>query len=256
MGSVDLQAATEVQTQKFVALREQLDVTDTTEDIVDQDDMKSLENQWVVLSEKLQSASQTVAAMIKELRGKMATFIMDGWNTNDPSMSLANALLSEMEWFQQRITELQAWAKTHVTWAYNIQRTETWWEKSTIVEWAVGNENFVAGATVTTGNVNRTVSVTATTGTHQATYTTRTDLGTWMKTSTVSISGWNGNLLNRTRNSWVQGPRPDNRGNPEQQNPTADELAIEKQTPPEEPKVVPEIPLDETKPESPHANTG
>ncbi len=256
MGSEELKAATSEQTKNFTALKEGLDVHDTDNNVVDKDDMRILEQQWVVLSERLASASEAVTTMMKDLRARMAAFVVDNWDVTDISFTLANGLIKEMETFQQNISNLQEWAKTHISWAYNIQRTETWWGKSTTVEWAVGNENFVAGATVTTGNVDRTVSVTATAGTHQATYTTRTDLGTWMKTSTVSVRGWNGNLLNRTRNWWVQGPRPDNRGNPEQQNPTPDEWAIDNQTPPEEPKVVPEIPLDETKPESPHANTG
>lgn len=258
MGREELSSATAEQTKKFTDLKEGLDVHDTEKNAIDQDDMKELEQQWVVLSEKLASTSEAVAVMIKDLRTKMAEFILGGWNTTDSSVSLANALLTEMDLFQKRIAELQQWAKRHVSWAYVISTTkDEQGPATTTLQGAVGNEKFLAGATVTVNKDVATVQTNVSRWWHEAQVQVTKNNVTGEKTAVAVVRWGNVNLLDRTRSQWVQGLRPENRTIPEQPNKTAEDIVIEKQLPPEEPNVTPEISRDQkSRPISPQANAG
>jgi hypothetical protein len=247
-----LQAATTEQQKNFTALKEELDVDDTVANVVDEEDMKVLEKQWVVLSEKLTKASESVIGMIKWLRWKMGLFIADWWDMQDTSITVANALIVEMESFQKKIQTLQERAKTHISAAYAVSTTKEWAGPTTTkMQAAVGNEKFVAGAEVTTNKDMTTMQATVIRNWHQATVATQTNKLTWEKMTSATVAWWNVNLFNRTRGQWVQAARPWNPQMPEQI-----DIATEKQLPPEEKNKTPDSKSEQKIPGTEQIKTG
>lgn len=259
MGVEELKWATQEQSNKFTALKESLDVHDAAKDVVDEDDMRELERQWVVLSEKLTSTSEEVGTMIKDLRGKMAAFVVDNWDVTDPSFTLANGLIKEMETFQQNISNLQVWAKTHITSAYEVSTIKEWaGPATTTVAGAIGNDNFVAGASVSEGGTDRRVQATFATGSHQVQVTATTNKETRDVSTEVVMRWGNRNLMSRTGME-PQPTRPLQPLPPEvpqdDSMPTG-EVADETNQHENDPLKESKMNLDQNRPKSPDANAG